>query len=255
MGRQDLCRAHQPGHVQVVAAGMRDRRCPAGGRVGPGPGAGIGQAGVLLHRQRVHVRAQQDGGSVAVAQEPDDARSAHALGNLEPEILQPARRDAGRAPLLHGEFGMGMEILVDPPQRRELRVGRSGQTHRLGRGRRRAHEGRQHEEHGSGRCAANIPYDHRGPPSAEPRDAPFDDARLRRGRASAARKERPLNYREGGSEDDIAAASSPAGGRPPAGAGRRGSRSRARVPAARRARRATRRRPHRLPPPRHRSPG
>ena len=67
--------AHQPGDVQVVPAGMRDADLSPI-RVGGRRLAGIRQAGVLGHRQRVHVGAQHHRRAVAIAQHADHAGHA-----------------------------------------------------------------------------------------------------------------------------------------------------------------------------------
>ena len=70
--REQRRRADEPRDMHILAAGMHDRhRLPAAIR-----GLELarkGQAGRLLDRQRIHVGAQHDRRSCAVAQESDDA--------------------------------------------------------------------------------------------------------------------------------------------------------------------------------------
>ena len=74
-GGEQRGRAGQPGHVHVVSAGVHDRYFVAV-RIGRSGGAGVGQAGRLPDRQRVHVGAQHDRRAVAVGQQPDHTRAA-----------------------------------------------------------------------------------------------------------------------------------------------------------------------------------
>ena len=62
--------------------------------------AGVGQAGGLRDRQRVHVGAQHDGGALTAPQQADDAGLSDAGGDLEPCGSQPLGRDAGGSGLL-----------------------------------------------------------------------------------------------------------------------------------------------------------
>src|SRR5262249_385187 len=54
-----------------------------------------------------------DGGAGAVAVEPDDARLAHTLGDLEAERTQLAGELGRRARLLEAELGIGVDVLVE----------------------------------------------------------------------------------------------------------------------------------------------
>ena len=95
--------ADQAADVHVVAAGVGDRdvvpvAVDAAGR------AGVLQAGVLQHRQGVHVGPEQGGGPGAVAQHADDAGAADALGGLEARRPQPLGGDPGGAGLLERQL-------------------------------------------------------------------------------------------------------------------------------------------------------
>ena len=65
VGGEQAGGAHQAGHVHVVSAGVRDRHDLARA-IGLVVGAGVRETGLLLHRQRVHVGADEHGGAVAV---------------------------------------------------------------------------------------------------------------------------------------------------------------------------------------------
>ena len=82
----------------------------------------------LLHRQRVHVGAQHDGGAVAVAQHADDAGLPDPRRHLVAGGAKPLRRDACSPGLLHREFGVRVEIGVQLLQLREQPVERSEQV-------------------------------------------------------------------------------------------------------------------------------
>src|ERR1700733_13339991 len=86
---------------------MHDRdRMPVG--VGARGRAGVRESGVLLDREGVHVRAQHDGRSIAVAEHPDDAGAPLAAGPLE--LLGGL---GGGALLVVRELRMGMEVAVE----------------------------------------------------------------------------------------------------------------------------------------------
>ena len=104
--------SHQPRHVHVVAAGVHHRHGLAV-VVGSRDRAGIRQAGLFPHRQRIHVGAQHDHGPVAVVQQTNDPRLPNSRGHVKTVGAEPIRRQAGRACLLHGQFGMRMHIGVE----------------------------------------------------------------------------------------------------------------------------------------------
>ena len=80
--RQPPRGADPGGHVGVVAAGMGDDGVEALAGLAARP-AGERQAGPLLHRQRVHVGAQQQHRAGPVLQHRDDAGAADAGGDGE----------------------------------------------------------------------------------------------------------------------------------------------------------------------------
>ena len=100
-------RAEQHRAVPVMAAGMHP----------PRHGRGIGQPGRLGHRQRVHIGAQRDHPTGAVAAPPDhadDAGPADAFGDLvQPEVAQQPGHPRGGAMHVELQFRMGVEIV--PP--------------------------------------------------------------------------------------------------------------------------------------------
>ena len=101
----------QAGHVHVVAAGVHHRHLGAVG-VGAGDRAGVGQPGRLPHRQRVHVRPQQHGRAVAVAQHPDHPGAADPLVHLEAGAPQPAGDQPRRPLLLVGQLRVPVHVPV-----------------------------------------------------------------------------------------------------------------------------------------------
>ena len=99
----------------VVAAGVHDRRRQplAGGAVDR---AGEGQAGLLLHRQRVHVGAQQQHRAGPVLHDRDDAGAADPFGDREAQPPRLGRQQPGAARLLHAELGIGVQVAVERHQ-------------------------------------------------------------------------------------------------------------------------------------------
>ncbi|CAM5388048.1 Cobaltochelatase subunit CobN OS=Streptomyces alboniger OX=132473 GN=cobN PE=4 SV=1 [Streptomyces alboniger] len=73
---------------------------------------GVGQAGALRHRERVHVGAEQDGRALAVRQYGHDAGAAHSGGDLVAVGGRAAGGLGGGAVLLEGELGVGVEVPV-----------------------------------------------------------------------------------------------------------------------------------------------
>ncbi len=99
--------AQQGAGVDVVAAGVHLAV----------DGARIGQAGLLVDRQRVHVGTDRERGSGPPALDRADdtgARDARPVRDAEPRQL--ACHDARGADLLEGEFGMGVEVAADGDQ-------------------------------------------------------------------------------------------------------------------------------------------
>ncbi len=99
--------ADQRGDVHVVAAGVADTG-GAGGEV---------EAGALAHGQGVHVGAQGDAvlgvGRTDVGEQAGPGQQAHP----DARGIEAAGHGLGRAHLLAGQLGMGMEI---PPDVDEL---------------------------------------------------------------------------------------------------------------------------------------
>ena len=114
---QRLRRADPARHVDVVAAAMSDevsrpfQICLVV--------AGIGQAGLFLHRQRVELGAHHDGRSSAVLVDRDQPGLADFLGDLEADRAHLGGELGGGLLLLEGDLGMGVDVLVE---RVELRV-------------------------------------------------------------------------------------------------------------------------------------
>ena len=67
----------------------------------------------LDDRQGVHVGADQDGRSLAVLEDADDAVAADLLGHLEAEVFQLLGQAGRRFLLLVGQLRVGVELLVE----------------------------------------------------------------------------------------------------------------------------------------------
>ena len=93
--------AEQHRGVAVVAAAV----------VHAGDAAGVAEARLLSDRQRIHVGTQADrAGAAALAQCADDAGAGQPFVHLEPEQAQRRGDDAGGAPLLERELGVGVQV-------------------------------------------------------------------------------------------------------------------------------------------------
>ncbi len=108
---QELGRPHEARGVGVVAAGVHDRDVPAL-RVLRHHLAGVGQAGLLPHRQGVHVGPEGHDRPVAVAQRPDDPRPADATGHLVARASQAVGDDPCGPVLLRRQLGMPVQVDV-----------------------------------------------------------------------------------------------------------------------------------------------
>src|SRR5690606_40727093 len=60
-----------------------------------------------------HVGAQQHHAPLSVAQHPDHARAAHLLRHLIAVAAQPVGGNPCRSPLLHRQFRVGVNVLVN----------------------------------------------------------------------------------------------------------------------------------------------
>ena len=89
--RHDAGGRDQRAHVQVVPAHVADRDVVSGGILGVHL-ARVRQAGLLLHRQRIELGAQQHGVAGAVLQHRHQSRTAHVLGDLVAECAQLLRQ-------------------------------------------------------------------------------------------------------------------------------------------------------------------
>ena len=93
--------------------------------------AGVGQAGRLLDRQGVHIGAQHDGRSLAVAEQADDAGLPDPRRHLVAGAAELVRRQAGRPRLLHRQLGVRVYVGVKRLQVREQAI--EVFKHRVGR--------------------------------------------------------------------------------------------------------------------------
>ena len=98
-------RAQQHGGVAVMAAGMHQAGVPRG----------VGNAGRLRDRQRVHVCTQADHALAGpgAADGADDAELAHAGHGFDAPAAQMLGDEASGAQLLHAQFGVGVDVLPD----------------------------------------------------------------------------------------------------------------------------------------------
>ena len=100
MRRQQLGRAQQCRHMDIMAAGVHPAFF-AGGK---------GQAGLLLHRQRIHIRAESHGlAGMSAPQRPHHRRIQHLL-HLNAQILQIRLNDTGGAELLVARLGVCVDV-------------------------------------------------------------------------------------------------------------------------------------------------
>ena len=95
-----------------MTAGMADPHKPSFGRGGRGL-TGVLEAGLLLHRQAVHVRSDQDGGSWPVAQEGHDSGAANASVRLEAQVPEFACHQCAGEMFLENQFRVMVEVTVD----------------------------------------------------------------------------------------------------------------------------------------------
>jgi hypothetical protein len=110
--RQRVDRRGQRRDVHVVPAGVHGRHgLPR--RVHVGVPALVRQAGLLEDRQPVHVRPQQHGRPLAVAQQTDHAGAADPLGHLQAARPQLGRQGRRGAVLLPGQLGVRVQVAVE----------------------------------------------------------------------------------------------------------------------------------------------
>jgi len=100
----ELRGAEERADVHIVPARVHD----------PGHPRRIGQPRGLHDGQRVHVRARQDRGALAVFQDADDAGAAEA-GDRIAERGEFVRDELGGLVLLEAEFGMPVQLGVRVP--------------------------------------------------------------------------------------------------------------------------------------------
>jgi len=98
--------------VHVVPAGVHDGdRLSLG--IDPGRLARIWEPRLLLHRERVELGAEQDRGTLAVAQDAHDSRASDAGRHFIPELAQLFRHSSRGALLLHRQLGVLVQIDVE----------------------------------------------------------------------------------------------------------------------------------------------
>lgn len=166
---QQRRRADPGGHVHVVPARVHHRDGIAG-LVLDRHVAGVGQAGLLLDREGVQIRAQHDGWPLAVAQDTDDAMSPDPARDFKPELVELRGQLARRRFLMEGKLRGSVQVQVELLQLRvETVEGLEHLTHGEGwaRGRDRRHGG-QHQ-HG------NEPAQPGREPRSDPRVSSFPE--------------------------------------------------------------------------------
>jgi len=104
--------AEQAGDVHVVAAGVHHRDVGAVG-VLRAPGARVRQAGLLKHREPVHVGPQEHHRTGPVGEHADHAGAADAGDDLIAEASQAFRDDARRPVLGERELRMSVQVTVE----------------------------------------------------------------------------------------------------------------------------------------------
>jgi hypothetical protein len=106
-----LGRPEQHRGVPVMAAGMHQA----------GPFARIGQAGLLLDRQRIDVGTDADGVTVsAIPQRADDAGPSEAAMHLIAQRSEPASDEVGGPYLLKAKLGMAVQGMSDGDEFRQV---------------------------------------------------------------------------------------------------------------------------------------
>ena len=110
MARHIARRAHQAGDVDVVPAGVHHIDLVAVPvellRTG-----GVGQAGLFLHRQTVHIGAHHYQRARAVLQHGHHAGAADTLGHIVARCTQLLRQARRGFLLHHGEFRIAVKIV------------------------------------------------------------------------------------------------------------------------------------------------
>ena len=112
-------RADEARHVHVVPAGVHGVNRVAQ-VVGHLLGAGVRQAGFLLHRQAVHVGTDEQRRPVAVLEHANESVPADTGGDLQPGIAQLGGQPLGRLGLHERQLRVGVKMFVQRNKRRQL---------------------------------------------------------------------------------------------------------------------------------------
>ncbi len=114
LGAEGVGRRHEHGDVRVVSAGVHrvlDLR-------------GEFEAGVLVHRQRVHVAAEEDGAAVGGStQGGDEARGGGAFRILQRQAGESGLRLGGGQRIVQADLGFGMDGAAQADHLGQQRVG------------------------------------------------------------------------------------------------------------------------------------
>ena len=102
-------RTHQAGNVDIVAAGVH-HECLLPGVIHLLCPGGIGQAGLFLQRQTIHVRAHHHQWPRPVLQQGHHPGAADTLGDLEPRLAQFRGQARSGLDLHAGQLGILVEM-------------------------------------------------------------------------------------------------------------------------------------------------
>ena len=75
-------------------------------------GSGIGNTGGLLYRQTIEIRAQQSGGSIAIAEDGDHPITPDVLYYLAVKIGELGADATGGSLFLVGKLGVAVQVLI-----------------------------------------------------------------------------------------------------------------------------------------------
>src|ERR1700747_1762603 len=109
--KQTAC-SDQPGHMHVMTTRVHYRNCVTLAVLCRN-GACVGQAGLLLHRQRVHVRPEHHGWTFTISQDANYACLPNTSGNFIACGSQFFSRNFGCSRLLHRKLGMRVDVFIE----------------------------------------------------------------------------------------------------------------------------------------------
>src|SRR5689334_11028034 len=98
--------------MRIVAASMCDADCVTC-VINCSRCRSIGQSSVLPHGKCVHVSSREYGLACTIAQDANDAGTAHAVADFVAEVLEFRRHKGGGFGFLKAQLWMRMQILVN----------------------------------------------------------------------------------------------------------------------------------------------